>query len=618
MTKHVFADRAPVAHAWAHQTQSNARYRDNFSFEGAKLYSYRTIIAYRMRHPNRDKSHIGEPFALITSERYSVTTSRHMGAVWGATRGMERYSVPDLDSLVTNALQYLTRPYEEGKTGGLARLALQYERARKAGTYEYSREASAAFTGREGVREWLRANSPAICRDMEQEGERELFDFAALLSRMAGFTSHQFDSILALAQREKAKLAERRGKQEVARRVEEGKRIAAMSDSEFAATFPEDGTRTGADDWQAKRGADFAKHLARLHKAAKAAGLTKRTTELWRKVKLYRAHLAGRDARIIAAYRRELAAEVISWRNGGALPRNPYRFDRFAAIKRALERAGRAAVIAEGVALFEAWQAGEGKRPPLNMLEGDLLPELNRTDLADIVRADVAAERQRNESAYLAWRADRTLPRPPASAFDYSYSVNGKWNCRDGVARYEFEQGFTAEDSADRLAAHPFADAASELRKAEQAEAAAIAKAEAERKAAERMAEQAETRRAWLAGESHSYRTSGGLLSDETGGALLRINGDTLETSHGADVPLEHAIKAFRFVKLVRESGRTWQRNGKTIRVGHYQIDAIDSNGFNAGCHRINWPEIERVAIIAGVFDCPADDAAVTPSASAA
>jgi hypothetical protein len=71
-----------------------------------------------------------------------------------------------------------------------------------------------------------------------------------------------------------------------------------------------------------------------------------------------------------------------------------------------------------------------------------------------------------------------------------------------------------------------------------------------------------------------------------------------------------HAIKAFRFVKLIREKGGHWQRNGRTVRVGHYQLDSIDPDGFNAGCHRINWPEIERVAKLAGVWTLPADDAA--------
>ncbi len=121
-------------------------------------------------------------------------------------------------------------------------------------------------------------------------------------------------------------------------------------------------------------------------------------------------------------------------------------------------------------------------------------------------------------------------------------------------------------------------------------------------------------REAWLNGEGSGYVR----FDSVHGGAALRIKGDELETSHGASVPLAHAIKAFRFVKLCRENGRTWQRNGQQIRVGHFQIDSIDASGdFVAGCHRISWPEVERAAIAAGVFDCPADDAAVNVSVSA-
>lgn len=101
----------------------------------------------------------------------------------------------------------------------------------------------------------------------------------------------------------------------------------------------------------------------------------------------------------------------------------------------------------------------------------------------------------------------------------------------------------------------------------------------------------------------------------ESGGAAIRIKGDQLETSHGASVPLEHAIKAFRFVKLVRERGTPWERNGKTIRVGHFQIDRISAEGdFTAGCHKFTWPEIERAAALAGVADATADDSAAVPS----
>lgn len=116
---------------------------------------------------------------------------------------------------------------------------------------------------------------------------------------------------------------------------------------------------------------------------------------------------------------------------------------------------------------------------------------------------------------------------------------------------------------------------------------------------ARQAAEEAEKRERWLAGENvRAY------FDAPTGGAALRIVGDTLQTSHGAEVPLAHAIKAFRFIKLCRERGESFQRNGRTIRVGHFQVDRIAANGdFVAGCHSFTWPEVERVARLAGVAD---------------
>lgn len=126
--------------------------------------------------------------------------------------------------------------------------------------------------------------------------------------------------------------------------------------------------------------------------------------------------------------------------------------------------------------------------------------------------------------------------------------------------------------------------------------------------AAERMERERADREAWLAGES----TPGNRYarySDEMGRALIRARGDVLETSHGASVPLADAIKAFQFVKLVRERGQGWKRNGATLPVGHFQIDAIDVSGnFVAGCHKIGWNEISRLAGQLGLADiAPAD-----------
>ncbi len=111
-----------------------------------------------------------------------------------------------------------------------------------------------------------------------------------------------------------------------------------------------------------------------------------------------------------------------------------------------------------------------------------------------------------------------------------------------------------------------------------------------------------------------------GRLSDLTGGALLRargvqrdeagaITGGALETSWGASVPLPHAIRAFRFLKLCRDQGTAWDANGKTLTVGHFRIDRVESTGdFKAGCHRINWPEVAALAARLGLSDlAPAD-----------
>jgi hypothetical protein len=136
----------------------------------------------------------------------------------------------------------------------------------------------------------------------------------------------------------------------------------------------------------------------------------------------------------------------------------------------------------------------------------------------------------------------------------------------------------------------------------------------------ERMEREKAARELWLSGSNDSSLRYA-RFSDENGRALLRavnveradyggaIVGGTLETSHGASVPLVDAIKAFRFVKLVRERGTPWKRNGATLPVGHFQIDAIEPSGaFVAGCHKIGWNEVERLARELGVFDLPPAD----------
>jgi hypothetical protein len=157
------------------------------------------------------------------------------------------------------------------------------------------------------------------------------------------------------------------------------------------------------------------------------------------------------------------------------------------------------------------------------------------------------------------------------------------------------------------------------------ARAAEEAEREAERKRQriayeKRNADVAANRKAWIAGEPLPFPNVGvgRDFQRDDGTPYIRIAGDELLTSWGASVPLAHAVKVFRFVKLCRERGEGWTRNGKVVRVGHFQVDRIEPNGdFTAGCHRFVWAEVERAAMVAGVIEASASAEAVEVKESA-
>lgn len=132
-------------------------------------------------------------------------------------------------------------------------------------------------------------------------------------------------------------------------------------------------------------------------------------------------------------------------------------------------------------------------------------------------------------------------------------------------------------------------------------------KAERERQAAARIKSQ-DDYTAWQNGSAsycpHEWQR------DERGGVRMRIKGNLLQTAMGAEVPLAHAIKVFRFVKKCKTEGVAWHRNGTSVRVGLFQVDSVEANGdFKAGCHSFTWEGVEAAAKAAGVFDLAAADA---------
>jgi hypothetical protein len=81
---------------------------------------------------------------------------------------------------------------------------------------------------------------------------------------------------------------------------------------------------------------------------------------------------------------------------------------------------------------------------------------------------------------------------------------------------------------------------------------------------------------------------------------MLRLSKDKteVETSRGATVPVQHAKRALDIVRLFKFRGKEYVRGERSIHLGHYVVDRITADGtLHAGCHVINFDEIERMAV---------------------
>lgn len=100
----------------------------------------------------------------------------------------------------------------------------------------------------------------------------------------------------------------------------------------------------------------------------------------------------------------------------------------------------------------------------------------------------------------------------------------------------------------------------------------------------------------WRTGKSDSIPWG---YSGET---LLRVKGDTVQTSRGAEVPAAHARRLWPIIERVVRTGQPYQRNGHTEHVGEFAVDAIEADGtLHAGCHTIGYAELKQCAAALGV-----------------
>ncbi|MCR4302121.1 MAG: hypothetical protein NUV51_10960 [Sulfuricaulis sp.] len=116
--------------------------------------------------------------------------------------------------------------------------------------------------------------------------------------------------------------------------------------------------------------------------------------------------------------------------------------------------------------------------------------------------------------------------------------------------------------------------------------------AKRQRDQAEKMAEQVTLWRAGQPSDLYGY----------SGDTMLRVKGEVVQTSRGAEVPAAHARRIWPIIQRVVRTGQPYQRNGHTEHVGEFTIDAIAADGtLKAGCHTIKFTELQQCAAALGL-----------------
>jgi hypothetical protein len=96
----------------------------------------------------------------------------------------------------------------------------------------------------------------------------------------------------------------------------------------------------------------------------------------------------------------------------------------------------------------------------------------------------------------------------------------------------------------------------------------------------------------WLSGERDNL---GYHVSSDT---LLRVKGDSVQTSRGAEIPVSHTASLWALVNSVISAERELILNK---RIGVYSLSKIETTGnITVGCHYIKFEQLQRIAKILG------------------
>lgn len=110
-------------------------------------------------------------------------------------------------------------------------------------------------------------------------------------------------------------------------------------------------------------------------------------------------------------------------------------------------------------------------------------------------------------------------------------------------------------------------------------------------------------RRLALAVQRRTEELKAKWLRDETphfprgysGGTLLRVHGsECIETSLGVRLEFDEALRVYKIIKALR-ARQKWEDNA-AYPIAGYEVNRVTPEGVIAGCHRVSWDEIERIA----------------------
>lgn len=104
---------------------------------------------------------------------------------------------------------------------------------------------------------------------------------------------------------------------------------------------------------------------------------------------------------------------------------------------------------------------------------------------------------------------------------------------------------------------------------------------------AERIKEQEEALIEWRAG--HDVRNNFELTA-------LRIKDDEIQTTRGARIPVDHAVKFWSLIKSWHEKGAQYVKDHHSIKLGYYTVNSFKNDVLTVGCHTIPYSEIESIA----------------------